>query len=91
MTFTISKNSLFKRVAEALILRGLRPRSRELFVKKNINFTKKLDLINKSGSYHTQNTTLASNLGKCYTKSNKTTTISTTELMHVLEELGGRK
>ena len=66
MTFTISKKELFKRVAEALVLRGLRPKFREMFINQIINFTKTLDLINKSGSYHTQKTTFVPNLGKCW-------------------------
>jgi hypothetical protein len=69
----------------------MRPKFRQLFVKQIINFTKILELISKSGSYHTQKTTLASNLGKWWTKSNKTTTVSETELMHVLEELSWPK
>jgi hypothetical protein len=36
----------------------------ELFVNQIFHITKSLDLINKSGSYHTQKTTLTSNLGK---------------------------
>jgi hypothetical protein len=60
-------------------------------VEQIINFTKTLDLISKSGYYHTHNTILVSNLKNVGINQLKTTIVSEIELMCVLEELNWHK